>query len=199
MGSIDQKAPLPLFVTLTYPAKYPTARQSKIHLDRLLKRIARKYPKAAGVWRLEAQQRGAPHYHVLIWNEAYIPHAWIAEAWYAIVGSLDPNHLSAGTQTCRSRAFRQVWHYTSKYLAKPTENATGDSWDHPGRFWGIFNREMLPLSETAEFPLSDRAYYDLRRAMWRARRARVKFSTPTAVHHFAGNTKRWLQYAVFLS
>jgi hypothetical protein len=59
-----------------------------------------------------------------------------------VVGSGDIRHLAAGTQVKRIKSWRQATYYVSKYIAKvggpaPCEN--------PGRFWGIHQREKLPI------------------------------------------------------
>lgn len=53
-------------LTLTYPRDFPLdGRQSKIHLDALLKALRRRFRYIAYIWFLEFQSRGAPHYHLL--------------------------------------------------------------------------------------------------------------------------------------
>lgn len=62
-----------LFVTLTYGEKHPTVRGSKEDLriwwQGVQRHLARRGIRAAMVWRLELQKRGAPHYHLLIWHD----------------------------------------------------------------------------------------------------------------------------------
>lgn len=59
------------FVTLTYGADYPTAQQSKedlrIWAQRVLRLTARAGLRVAILWRVERQERGAPHFHLLVW------------------------------------------------------------------------------------------------------------------------------------
>jgi hypothetical protein len=59
----------------------------------------RRYSKGrcGAIWKLELQDRGAPHFHLLIFGLRYLPAALLARRWYEIVGSGDVNHLSAGT------------------------------------------------------------------------------------------------------
>lgn len=128
----------PLFVTLTYPATYSAdGRRWKRDLDALGKRLRRKYPSIAVQWRLEAQKRGAPHYHLLVYHVAFIPAAWLARQWYEVVASGDARHLRHGTRVEALRSWAGAQSYVSKYLAK----AAGDAPEfapgtHPGRFWG---------------------------------------------------------------
>lgn len=71
--------------------------------------------------------------------------------WYRIVGSGDVRHLRAGTQVAQVRSMRGVASYCAKYMSK---TVWGADWEHPGRFWGILNRDALPWGEvlTAEVP-----------------------------------------------
>lgn len=55
-----------VFVSLTYPADFPSARASKEHLEEFRERIRRKWRgELLSWWKLEPQRRGAPHYHAL--------------------------------------------------------------------------------------------------------------------------------------
>src|SRR5271157_7616 len=104
IARVKRDAVLPLFVTLTYPDKFPSARESKRHLDIFLKRIRRAFPVAGGIWKLEPQQRGAPHYHLLVWGAPLVVvdeinmtvsglRYFIPSAWYEIAGGGDEKHL----------------------------------------------------------------------------------------------------------
>lgn len=81
-------------ICLTYPKEYPEeGRVFKRHLDTFLKRLKRMNIQYFAV--LEFQDRGAPHYHILltrILNRFELSHTW-----YDIVASGDPRHLQAGT------------------------------------------------------------------------------------------------------
>lgn len=132
-----------LCVTLTYPAEWPgAATQWKRHLDTFFKRLRRAYPRLSAIWKLEFQRRGAPHFHCLIYGQAFIPAAWIATQWYEVVGSNDERHLAAGTEVRRVRSYRQAVSYAAKYLGKPTD--AGEADPHNGRYWGVLGRRALP-------------------------------------------------------
>lgn len=68
IASILRDAELPNFVTLTYPAKFPTVSRAKRDLKVFQQRLIRRFPGSGGIWKLEPQERGAPHYHLLIWG-----------------------------------------------------------------------------------------------------------------------------------
>jgi hypothetical protein len=142
---------LPLFVTLTFPSDYPTAERAKKDLDNFLKRLARRFPEVAGVWKLEPQKRGAPHFHLLVWGVAYTELlAFVPVNWYQVVKSGDPNHLAwhkgeLGNKPCvqQIESQRGVFWYASKYMSKEVGSMFTD-W---GRWWGVFFRERLPFGE----------------------------------------------------
>jgi hypothetical protein len=80
--------------SVTYPDDFPRdGTIIKKHIDILGKRLARKGIKF--VWVMEFQKRGAGHFH--IFTTQPLDRQWLAQAWYEIVGSGDPNHLKAGT------------------------------------------------------------------------------------------------------
>ena len=156
IGAIRRDADLPCFVTLTYPGEFPTVERAKRDLKVFLQRLARRWPGQAGyIWKLEPQQRGAPHYHLLVWGVPVLElFAWVVSVWYEIAGNGDPNHRAfhagqlPGSRPCveRVRSFRGVWAYASKYLGKTFEVAEwGTQWT--GRFWGIGGRESIPFGE----------------------------------------------------
>jgi hypothetical protein len=153
---------MPLMVTLTYPAAWPSEPKVwKQHLDTWLKRLERKYEGLAAVWKLEFQSRGAPHFHLLCFGARWIDAKWCARAWYEVVGSGDERHLMAGTEVKRVRSWRGVMSYASKYLAKKTtENLPG----MVGRFWGVHHRERLPF-DLITIPMEHEQYLLLRRML----------------------------------
>lgn len=167
---------LPLFVTLTYPAIYPDDGQKvKTHLDTFLKRLKRAAPSASAIWRLEYQKRGAPHFHLLVFGVPYLPHRVVALWWYAIVGSGDIRHLGAGVEVRQVRSWRGVMSYAGKYMAK----ASGpDVQPGCGRFWGVMNRDALPI-ELLVVPLTFQAFF-------RGRRSAMRWSKGKGYHRRLG-------------
>jgi hypothetical protein len=166
---------LPLFVTLTYPATYPTEGAIvKTHLDRWLKRLQREYPFASAVWKMEYQKRGAPHFHLLVFGCSAISVKWLARSWYEVVGSGDERHLKAGTQVKRVKSWQGVMFYAGKYLAKVTGVEVPD---HPGRFWGVFNRVAFPI-DIVRFRLTFAQFWLAARLYRRFRRVQHQHVTP---------------------
>ncbi|HEY9758982.1 MAG TPA: hypothetical protein V6C97_27685 [Oculatellaceae cyanobacterium] len=157
IGGIRRDAELPYFITLTYPENFPTPEQAKKHLDTFFKRLARAFPAHGSIWKLEPQQRGAPHFHILTWGlQAGDPLNWFPSTWYEIAGGEDINHLhfhmgALGNQHCvqQVRSFKGVWSYASKYLGKTFEVA-GWSGVWTGRYWGVVHRENIPFGELVQ-------------------------------------------------
>jgi hypothetical protein len=157
IASVQRDAPLPVFITLTYPEVFPDPRQSKKHLDRFFKRLDRAFPQHGTVWKLEPQERGAPHYHLMTWGcDLQELQDFIPSAWFDIAGNGDMKHLrwhrgEFGNQHCvqQVRKFEGVRSYASKYLGKTFEVA-GWSEQWTGRFWGVVNRSNIPLGELVQ-------------------------------------------------
>ncbi len=154
-----------LFVTLTYPSKYPLdGEEHKLDLDAFLKRCKRKFGAViAYLWKLEFQKRGAPHYHIFFYipegYNIYYIRRWFSKNWYEVVQRFWetklPEHHKAGTQVKQLSGLRQAGHYLSKYVAKKE----GETPENQGRFWGnsrnwgevVLNRVMLTGNQLIHF------------------------------------------------
>jgi hypothetical protein len=182
-ASIDQTklSSLPLFVTLTYPAQWDDNPAAwKQHLDRLSKRLVRRFPDVAFVWKLEYQKREAPHFHLILFGVPYVAPGALAVDWYECVGSGDTRHLSAGTSIEACREWGQVTAYAAKYLAK----IDGEWPDRPaGRYWGVYGRARIPVSLLVQ-ALDGKTFAAVRRSMWLY--AKVVGYRPGRKHHGAG-------------
>jgi hypothetical protein len=162
----------PIFLTLTYPGNYSKDYKTwKRDLDNFLKRLYRSYPDISAIWKLELQKRGAPHFHLMLFNvnrsRKYINNkvlsSKIAIDWFEVVGSNDERHLKAGINYQPVETYRAVRGYISKYVAKLPDDKNNDiDYDHLGRYYGVHNREKLPISEV-EVELSAEEFHYLRR------------------------------------
>lgn len=165
------------FITLTYPGHaenwspklsefgppvpLPGPRQSKQDLRSFFKWIRRHFSNFAAVWKLEPQERGVPHFHLLAYglpDDAAVMES-LRKRWHLQVGREQDAHFDRGfdadylgTDADKARA------YVSKYVAK------GDALllnpDHgphagrsPGRFWGLEFRQSLPFSDCIEMQI----------------------------------------------
>jgi hypothetical protein len=150
----------------------------KRDLDNFIKRLARKFPEVAGVWKLEPQKRGAPHFHLLVWGASYAELlAFVPDAWCQVVKSSDPNHLAwhkgeLGNSPCvqQIESQRGVFWYASKYMSKEVSLSCED-W---GRWWGVFYRDNLPLGEVVNVEVSEEKAIEFIRYMRRFARIRSR-------------------------
>jgi hypothetical protein len=118
-----------------------------------LHRIGRHAPAAWGVWRLEPQLRGAPHYHLILWGWR-IEREWVSRAWWEVVGSGEETHLKAGTNVQQARSHDGAIAYCSKYLGK---RPPGCQWERPGRWWGLHRRRLATMTPR-QWECSDSAW-----------------------------------------
>lgn len=214
-----------VMVTFTYRSNMQDYDTSKKHLDLVLRYLKYHYPGAAALWRMEQQQRGAIHYHVMLLTRG---HVWVDIAalrayWHSLVGEVAS--INVKWIGSRKRAFRYVAKYVAKVLSAPeavaaqaavagnldslpysekasdgsaavaaraacepvsattSEAADEDASVAPGfvgRFWGVFNRKMMPFApahvfEFPDLPVGD--YVELTRAVgaWAKSRRRAGF------------------------
>ena len=152
-------------VTLTYPREYPEdPKLCKRHLEALRKRLKREFGKFSGFWRLGIQERGAWHFHLLL----FVPPSFgslrelrhfIAYSWYQVCGEVSEGHLQAGTWVEEVRNWKSATSYVEKYIAKREQFPDGVQ---TGRVWGVWNEELLPVRwETVRVSLKDA--YKIRR------------------------------------
>jgi len=112
------------FITLTYPAEYPTPHLAKKHLRALLERIRRRCPEVSGITRFDFQERGAPHFHLLLFNLPFISFETLRSWWQEIIGVIDSVTIFVRIELVRS--WRGVMSYAAKYLAKKTTESEAD-------------------------------------------------------------------------
>jgi len=121
------------FVTLTYPENYPMdGRVIQAHFNAICRRWKRDGI-AWAIWWKEFQKRGAPHYHVILYDKP--DKAELSKDWFEIVGSGDEKHLRAGTRVEEIRS--TVAGYVASYAKKLTQKKVPEGFKHVGRFWGI--------------------------------------------------------------
>ena len=148
-----------IFVTLTYPGEFPQDPVlCKRHLKALRKRLQREYKSFAAFWRVGIQNRGALHFHLLLFVGPSIGplrelRRFISSSWYEVTGKVSEGHLHAGTRVVAVRRWREVTSYVERYMAKPEEFPEGLE---TGRIWGIWNEQLLPVQwETVQVSLRD--------------------------------------------
>lgn len=156
-----------LVVALTYPAEFPAPDDHEVykrHLHIFGIYLTRKWPRSSAIWKLEFQQRGAAHYHLMIfglWGNSLAEiREWMDEAWYRIAHNGD-KHLG-------KRAIRSEWvktptgamNYFAKYIGKTDQTMPGN---FSGRYWGKINSKRLPCIEPQSLDLPKKIAFQLRR------------------------------------
>jgi len=175
-----------LFITLTAPGQgwmELSGKKWKARLNNFLTQLRKEYKSIGlcGIWRMEFQERGAPHFHIVSYNVSYIDYSWIAERWNRICCSnltdekAIKDHYDAGTQIERAKYWGKVNSYFSKTMAYVAKD---DSWKSQiedeelrewmtnfGRHWGVICRdklkEMIDIV-VGEFD-TDKQFYRVRR------------------------------------
>lgn len=165
LAKLNLKDKYSFFITLTYPEKYITDMHlSKRDLDVFRKAFAREFKSfIGGYWRLEYQQRGAPHYHMLLISEKPVSRKkiikFIARRWPDIVrtsylreGGNEKEyrehyekHKKSGHNVQFMKSREMVTNYISKYISKVDNTVLPDG---TGRMWGKwqFNGKKLDFA-----------------------------------------------------
>jgi len=150
LNMIDpERLHVPHFVTLTYHNNFPSsARDIKTELDKFLKRLTRALPGFFYFWRIELQERGAPHFHFILWQDrsrAPLQAGFLRNTFRFIW----TKYNLCNCHHCRSNSvkidvvddMRKATYYTAKYLSKSEKVAHEIGL---GRLWG--SSRDLPLS-----------------------------------------------------
>jgi hypothetical protein len=112
---------------------------------------------------MEFQQRGAPHFHLVLFHLPFISKESVKQMWHEIIGDgyADMSSGSPAAPFTRIEAIsnpRKAMSYVAKYVAKVEPGAGSGFNDVPylaasesiGRLWGVINRKALPLAELIE-------------------------------------------------
>jgi len=144
-----------VMVTLTYPDNFETDDKAvKRHLELLRKRMERAFgKKPRGIWALEFQERGAPHFHLFIGLPRGVDYEdfewWGFNTWSEIVDFdgrefnpetyPDPEERELMREVVRSHAVRMHLRFTlsdPKFSVGATGQRVGEYlWRHSGK-WG---------------------------------------------------------------
>lgn len=152
------------FITLTYPTIYVDANQAKRHLRAFIKRINRKFSAVdvTGVWRMEFQERGAIHFHLVLFKLPFIHKETIAALWAQVTHTYSPFTRIEGVNSPK-----KLINYVSKYVAKVNPSSLdgfnsltylsayqSTHGEKIGRSWGYFNKKELPFAEPVVLELA---------------------------------------------
>ena len=149
-----------IMVTLTYPGDFKkvctSGKQAKQHLAAYRRRLTR-YLKKHGLtfsalWFLEFQDRGAPHFHLILFGPSLGLldmrrfKAWSKVAWAQVVAHPHrgdyTRHRKRGSHAAPMR--KRHFGYAAKYASKAKQKQVPFGFDDVGRFWGVWNHKWFP-------------------------------------------------------
>jgi hypothetical protein len=163
-----------LFIGLTYHLPPDSVQLTKQHMESFKKRWIRAYDKPHGLWKLEFQRRGVPHYHLLLFcpsgESADTMRHWISVNWWQVTGETTPEHLSAGTRCESWHSKRSPGNYYAKHGSWRTKEYqnTCPAGDKPGRFWGAW----FIKPDWTEYEIPEKVFFIIRRILRRLKRSR---------------------------
>jgi hypothetical protein len=155
-----------VFITLTYPDECycPDARTRAIHRQRFFRDLEGYVGREiACIWKTEWQERKSgefkghyrPHYHLMVLDVSFVPHAIVRDLWRAILGA--KKHLATDVRQITGKL--GAGKYLAKYIAKAPslDNVTKrNKQEMNGRMWGYTRKHLIPFSPIeVERELSD--------------------------------------------
>ena len=162
-------------ITLTYPLEYPkNGRVAKGHLDDFLRSYKHRYG-GQYFWFLEFQNRGAPHFHVLVSrsNVFSSDRKWMALRWANVMGInegrryssiLDYREKDLYQQVLRVNTHPKAWQaivsedgarrYVAKYALKTYQKDVPEEYQDVGRFYGYSRGVRNTIREIDHFDVS---------------------------------------------
>jgi hypothetical protein len=153
------------FVTLTYPKEYPQKFTIwKDNLKTLCSYLRYHFPQLGFLWKLEFQKRGAPHYHLLLFDptqpDQEVLEEMITGEWVRIVKDYTKKFSEHSVDVKAVHDIKKSGFYLAIYQTKdgyiPANVKTG-------RHWGIFGRKQMPITEQGKASLSVDQYRILKR------------------------------------
>lgn len=182
-------------ITLTYHRNEIPTNDIKKNFKSFRERLRRHHPEGSGIWKIERQKRGSPHFHIL-WFGRFICKDWIAEAWNQIAEPNDRFHLAAGTQIESARHADCVGRYLTKYLGKLDSGQEAELRPlHGLRYWGVIGRAKLPVAPVEIIPLTGSAAREIIEHECAARSLGPCGSYVASVDLYqrgAGDNERWV-------
>ena len=154
LHAIDRSAD-GLFLTLTYQNHLPGPQEAKRDLDVWWKRLKRRFPGLSAVWKLEPQERGHPHFHLLVFGTRFIDAQWLSSIWHEVTAETAAQHEKAGVDVeGHVNLDSKIQAYMAKYMAETYDgwpDGGGEEWKEMGRWWGVLGRDSLPIASWADW------------------------------------------------
>jgi hypothetical protein len=157
------------FITLTYIDNMQDGLLAKLHLKRFIERLQYAHEKLWVVWKLDFQERGAMHFHLIVGNMKFTDFEEIQKMW----SECSEQAENVFTRIEAIKSIRGVLSYAAKYMTKEVSPNTGEEvkatdvssvrraaggsgslvltiCHNFGRFWGVYGRQHLPLADKVE-------------------------------------------------
>jgi len=193
------------FVTLTYPTSAVNQVDAKRHLRAFLKRLERMYHarKITGIWRMEFQERGAIHFHIIFFGLPFIHKTTISALWAQVTKTYNPFTRIEGVS-----GHKKLINYVAKYVGKVNgSNEDGfnsltylsayqfQQGEKIGRVWGYLNKKDLPFDdrEILELPFQFERFMAFRDKA-AAIHPPIFRSISFGFKIFVGSAASWLDY-----
>lgn len=173
-----------VFLTLTFGDEFPDVQTAKNALRAFLERMRRKFTDrdVSAIWRMEFQERGAPHFHLIFFNLPWIDKKEIQRWWSEIINVSEPF-----TRIEMIYSVKKLVNYVAKYLAKVDIGQDNSGFNSPtylhayaekydrniGRLWGYYNKHLIPF-----FPLTEITWPTIRGEFMEFRQIAAKFYPP---------------------
>jgi hypothetical protein len=193
-----------VLTTYTYPAEFPDAtdRICKAHLEQMNKRLVRAISDASGHWKLEFQDRGAPHFHCILYGlteekmiAAFPASPAAMNKWKGAIkaGKMTPGLV--GLQEWMSQAWFEIVgsgdekHLRAGVRIETVRDPNAAVWYmssyasksdqtlpgfRVGRYWGSFNKKHLPFAPVEVDQLTQRQAVVVARCLRKHRVAAMK-------------------------
>lgn len=187
-------------MTLTYPREFPSdGRKVKDHFKAFRQSFLARHPADRGIWWMEFQKRGAPHFHVvttvdlasmsdksgidLVWrprpkspNGGYWTFVqeenWLSKRWDQIVDSGDPAHLKAGCAWEVIECEEGALRYTAAHAAKRKQKKVPAEYQSVGRAWGRIG--LIDIEKFGESQITAAEVFEIVGAQGLSSRGRLK-------------------------
>lgn len=193
------------FVTLTYPTAAVNQADAKTHLRAFFKRLERMYKGRVitGIWRMEFQERGAIHFHIIFFGLPFIHKDTIASLWAQVTKTYHPFTRIEGVS-----GHDKLINYVAKYVGKVNEGDLDgfnsltylsayqfQNGEKIGRVWGYLNKKDLPFDDQTvlELPMYLDRFFRFREAAGAIHPPILK-SISYGFKIFVGSAVSWLDY-----
>jgi hypothetical protein len=157
------------FIALTYIDNMQDGALAKLHLKRFIERLQYEHAELWCVWKMEFQERGAIHFHLIVGNMPFTEFSEIQKMW----SECSEQAENVFTRIEAIKSIRGVLSYAAKYMTKEVSPNTGEEvkatdvssvrraaggsgclvlsiCHNFGRFWGVYGRQHLPLADKVE-------------------------------------------------